>query len=72
MSYSEQCMTCKHFLGGGQCEAFPLRIPAEIFGGEFDHRQAYPGDEGIRWEQNPAMQPDPTLDTEETASASGE
>lgn len=34
------------------CSAFLLAqggIPAEIWWNEFDHRQAWPGDGGIRW-----------------------
>lgn len=32
------------------CAAFPAGIPDEIFSGQFDHRKAYDGDGGIRWE----------------------
>jgi hypothetical protein len=32
------------------CAAFPDRIPHEVFPGQFDHRQPYPGDNGIRFE----------------------
>ena len=50
MSQSLQCMLCKHYLGGGTCAAFRFAIPEEILAGEFDHREAYEGDGGIRWE----------------------
>lgn len=33
------------------CEAFPRRVPDDIYLGGFDHRNAYPGDSGIRFVQ---------------------
>ncbi|NCC95668.1 MAG: hypothetical protein EOM02_02400 [Synergistales bacterium] len=33
-----------------ECEAFPDGIPPEISRGYFDHRESYPGDNGIRFE----------------------
>ncbi len=36
--------------GGPTCSAFSAGIPAEILEGGFDHRQAFPGDKGIRFE----------------------
>jgi hypothetical protein len=32
------------------CEAFPAKIPDEIYFGGFDHRQPYPGDNDIRFQ----------------------
>lgn len=53
---TSQCIFCEHFKGARTCEAFPDldneagAIPLPIFDGEFDHRQPWPGDGGIRWE----------------------
>jgi hypothetical protein len=32
------------------CEGFPDRVPREIYTGRFDHREPYPGDNGIRFQ----------------------
>lgn len=54
MVIPRQCQTCKHFhqeRRGNYCDAFPeTPIPNEILDMRFDHRNAYPGDRGIRWE----------------------
>lgn len=50
MPQSNQCVTCKWNLGGLQCEAYPKGIPVRIVTGEHDHREPYPGDNGIRYE----------------------
>ncbi|MFC4591879.1 hypothetical protein [Sphaerisporangium corydalis] len=31
------------------CDAFPGRVPDEIYFGGFDHRTPYPGDQGVRF-----------------------
>lgn len=60
MTIMPQCMDCKHFFlgsgkGGGtlRCEAFPTEpgIPQPILIAKHDHRNAYPGDRGIRFEE---------------------
>lgn len=50
--YSEICMRCKHFNPNnwGTCTAFKDEIPVEIWLGENDHQQPFPGDNGIQFE----------------------
>ena len=50
MPQSSQCLECKHFHLLGGCDAFPDKIPSEIFTGLHDHTEPYPGDQGIRFE----------------------
>jgi len=50
MAQSDQCLMCKHFLGFGECDAFPDGIPEDILTGEHDHAEPYPGDHGIQFE----------------------
>lgn len=52
------CFWCKHLdaqkqydTGKMQCHAFPDRIPDEIWNLEYDHREAYPNDNGIQFEK---------------------
>lgn len=45
-----QCMFCKHCHYDRTCDAFPSGIPASILNGENDHKNPYPGDNGIRFE----------------------
>lgn len=49
---SQVCTFCRHLNldGSKQCEAFPEGIPSEIWNGKNNHRTAYPGDHGIRFE----------------------
>jgi len=48
-----QCFACQHlqdYEGKLTCRAFPEGIPDEILSGDFDHSNAYEGDNGIRFE----------------------
>ncbi len=42
--------------GGPTCLAFPAGIPAKILEGGFDHREAFPGDKGIRFKVAPGRE----------------
>jgi len=49
------CGDCQHVHPLGKdgilrCKAFPDGIPGEILDGKHDHKNAYPGDNGIRFE----------------------
>ena len=60
MPQSTQCLGCDHYQGGFKtglhCKAFPyekkVSIPDEILTGLFDHRNAYKGDNGIRYKND--------------------
>ena len=53
--YSPVCSLCAHFTGRSPgertCAAFPFGIPMAIWNGHNDHKQPYPGDQGIRYEE---------------------
>lgn len=50
-AYSTVCTFCKHYHRGTfTCVAFSARIPDEIWNGNHDHRTAYAGDGGVRFE----------------------
>ena len=56
------CVFCRHYNVGGvpgepDCAAF-AEIPDPIFRGEFDHRQPFPGDAGVRFELHPEFRAD--------------
>jgi excisionase family DNA binding protein len=52
------CYRCKHFLGSkaGKCNAFPGQIPGQIWSGKDQHTKPFPGDRGIRFQLNIAME----------------
>ena len=45
-----QCDKCKNNISYRTCKAFPDGKPSNIISGEFDHRQKYKGDMGVRFE----------------------
>ena len=45
-----QCINCAHLGAEQTCSAFGSRIPPEIWGNVADHRLAFDGDGGTRWE----------------------
>jgi len=44
------CNKCTHDRGNASCKAFPGGIPIEILSGQADHRESFPGDNGIHFE----------------------
>ena len=50
MTISTQCLECKHYIAFSTCEAYPDKIPQDIFDGTVEHTEPYPGDNGIMFE----------------------
>jgi hypothetical protein len=45
-----QCITCRHWVRGGVCRAFPNGVPDVILSNEVSHKKPYRGDGGIQYE----------------------
>lgn len=60
-----QCNFCRNYAQWFKCRAFK-QIPSVILVGEHDHRQPYPGDNGIRFEP---IESDATIDSDPLGAA---
>ncbi len=56
----QHCQFCKNYHGERKCLAFPIQIPSALWTGENWHRDAYPGDQGYRFEVKFTHYPDLT------------
>jgi len=60
---SNQCISCKHFMGGSFCKAFlPEPIPEKIQQGWTPHDKAIKGDNGLQYEISEHYQDEDTSD----------
>lgn len=57
-STSATCRHCRHLHPSGRsCAAFPAGIPDPIWWAYRGHRDPYPGDRGIQYEERPLPEP---------------
>ena len=55
--FPDECAGCVHFIGWDEktnaetCKAFPKAIPVEIWQNKVSHKNPYPGDNGITFEE---------------------
>ncbi len=51
-SIKTPCYDCVHFRGAkaGICKSFPDQIPEKIWSGKSQHREPFPGDQGVQFE----------------------
>ena len=48
-----QCIRCKRLQAGNKCVAFPQGIPPAISSNRHDHREPFPGDDGVLFAPEP-------------------
>jgi hypothetical protein len=56
IKFKTKCHLCIHkFAGAPGCAAYPNGIPHTLASGQVLHEEPYPGDNGIRFEADPAF-----------------
>jgi hypothetical protein len=63
MTIVPQCLSCRNWIGptpNPHCRAFRVAIPDKILSNRHDHKRPFPGDHGIRFEEQPRASLHPT------------